>query len=373
MSTPISIEVKAEQADPYEIIVGAGVLSHLGEILSPLLRQKKVAVVADSTALAAVGASLTQALAQADIEATIIEAGSGEKAKNFQTLERVCHALLAGNIERDDLILSFGGGAIGDLTGLAANLVKRGVRCCHIPTTLLSQTDSAIGGKTAINSAHGKNLLGTFYPPALVLIDVNLLATLRRRDILCGYAEIVKYGVIGDKDFFAWLEQNGADVVAQKKDALLYAVEKSCRAKAALVAQDVKEQGVRALLNFGHTFGHALETWSKHDILHGESVAIGMVLAATLSVQLGLMQASEAARLRAHLEAVGLPTDSPLLHQPQASKKMLELMAQDKKVKQGKKVFILAEAIGKAFVYDQTSQAQLETLFNQHKNLAAVS
>ena len=373
MNKTTTITVQTEKDVPYQIIIGADTLSQLGEHLRPFLKRARVAVIADSHALEALGAKLDATLKAAGLEALIINAGKGEEVKNFTCLEKICNQLLASHIERDDMILSFGGGAIGDIAALAANLVKRGVRCCHIPTTLLAQTDSAIGGKTAINSPYGKNLLGTFYPPCLVLIDSTLTATLPQREFLCGYAEIVKYGMIGDAPFFSWLEENGQKVVAKQPEALLYAIEKSCQAKAALVSADEKEQGARALLNFGHTFGHALESLSNYKIYHGEAVAMGMVLAARFSVALGLMEAGEAKRLHTHLLSVGLPTQTSLLGEAHAVEKMLDVMKQDKKAKQGAMVLILARAIGKSFIYDKSSLAQLTNFLTAQANQLKVA
>lgn len=372
MSKATSIAVQTEQSEPYQIIIGTDIVGALGEYLRPLLRRNKVAIVADKNALKALGEKLNAAIATANLDAVIIEAAAGEEAKNFSMLEKICGSLLENHIERDDIILSFGGGAIGDLTGLAANLVRRGVRCCHIPTTLLAQTDSAIGGKTAINSKWGKNLIGTFYPPALVLIDTSLTQSLPQRQFLCGYAEIVKYGLVGDRDFFVWLEENGAAVCAREPEALRYAVEKSCQAKAAIVSQDEKETGRRALLNFGHSFGHALESLSNYQILHGEAVSIGIVLASQLSVTLGLMAAQEAQRIAKHLHSVGLPITTDLLRTKSNCEKILALMQQDKKAKQGALVLILAKAIGDAFIYEQCSAEQLgEFLRQQELELAS--
>ena len=359
MNKAITIDVQTANRNSYPIIVGADILSELGAWLRPLLKRNKIAVVADAKALAAHGAQLKAAIKRADLDAIIIDAGSGEEVKTFAQLEKICNQILQNHLERDDLIISFGGGAVGDLTGLAANLVRRGIACCHIPTTLLAQTDSAIGGKTAINSSFGKNLIGTFYAPSLVLIDSELTQSLPQRAFLCGYAEIVKYGIIGDETFFLWLEKNGKKVVEREKEALLYAIETSCRAKAAIVSADEKEQGKRALLNFGHTFGHALESISDYKILHGEAVAIGMVLAARFSVARGLMRAEEAERIKQHLDSLGLPTQTTLLQSQSNIQKMLALIEQDKKAKQGNPVLILARAIGDAFVDESSSLSQL--------------
>ena len=344
----------------YEIIIGDDILSRLGEWLAPILKNKKLAIIADSNAMKAQGHKLKKALAEAHLEPTIIEAPApGEAVKNFAFLEVLCSQLLDAHIERDDLILSFGGGAIGDIAGLAASLLKRGVRVAHIPTTLLAQTDAAIGGKTAINTKQGKNLIGSFHAPSLVVIDIQLTQSLSKREFLSGYAEIVKYGVIGDDSFFSWLEDNGEKVKKREKEALTYAITKSCRAKADIVSHDVKEKGARALLNFGHSFGHALEILSDYDYLHGEAVSIGMILACSFSVQLGLMKPEDLNRLRAHLDFIGLPTQSDLLKDKDGAQKLLTLMSQDKKNKDGRIILILAKKIGEAFIANSINPQDL--------------
>lgn len=356
------IAVATKLNEPYQIIVGADILPQLGQWLKPILKQNRIAVIADPNAHAALGEKLNDAIKLNGLEATIIQTPkAGEAVKSFAILEEICNQLLAAHIERDDIIISFGGGTIGDLTALAANLVRRGVRCVHIPTTLLAQTDSAIGGKTSINTKFGKNLIGTFYQPALVLIDSSLTITLPQREFLCGYAEIVKYGIIGNSDFFNWLEENGKKIIAHENDALLYAIKTSCKAKAEIIIVDEKETGKRALLNFGHSFGHALESLSNYKILHGEGVAIGMVLASQLSVELGLMKAQQAKRIAKHLDEIGLPTNSNLLQGDENIKNLVKIMRQDKKVKQGSPVLILARDIGEAFIYDKCS---FETITN---------
>lgn len=356
MNKATSIAVATKFSEPYQIIIGTDILPQLGQWLNPILKRKRIAVIADPNAHAALGEKLNDAIKLGGLEAVIIQTSkTGEAAKNFATLEEICNQLLAAHIERDDIIISFGGGAIGDLTALAANLLRRGVRCVHIPTTLLAQTDSAIGGKTGINTQFGKNLIGTFYQPALVLIDSSLTATLPPREFLCGYAEIAKYGIIGNEKFFSWLEENGKKVIARESSALLYAIQMSCEAKTAIVMNDEKETGNRALLNFGHSFGHALESLSDYKILHGEGVAIGMVLACRLSVELGLMKTAEAKRVARHLNEIGLPTNSELLLGAANIKNLVEIMQQDKKAKQGSPVLILAKNVGEAFIYDKCS------------------
>jgi 3-dehydroquinate synthase len=262
----------------------------------------------------------------------------------------VLAAVLERRPERGSMLLALGGGVVGDLTGLAASLLLRGVDFIQAPTTLLAQVDSAVGGKTGINTKYGKNLVGTFHQPRLVLADLDALATLPRREFLAGYAEVVKYGAIDEPDFFAWLEANGAKLVAGDTAARAYAVEQSCRAKARIVVSDERETGQRALLNLGHTFGHALEAALGYggELLHGEAVAIGMVLAFDVSVRLGLAPAADAARLARHLASVGLPMRPP--GGGWDVDRLLALMAHDKKVRDGRISFVLARGIGKAFV-----------------------
>ncbi len=367
-NTPTSILVSAG-SQPYEALVGQNILSELGRWLTPLLSRRKIAVITDPQARAAQGDKLSHAIARAELDATIIDAPhAGERAKTFAALETICDRLLDAHIERDDLIVSFGGGAIGDLAGLAASLIRRGVRVAHIPTTLLAQVDSAIGGKTGINTSHGKNLIGTFHQPCLVIIDPALLDTLPAKEFLSGYAEIVKYGVIGDADFFSWLEQNADQIIAHDKHALLHAITTSCRAKAAIVSQDEKEHGQRALLNLGHSFGHALEIASNHQLLHGEAVAIGMTLACKMSAARGLMDQQQAERVAQHLNAVGLPTQSCLLND---ADKIVHIMRQDKKTKQGQLTLILAKNIGEAVISRDLHFDDLHAFFTQKQDTSA--
>jgi 3-dehydroquinate synthase len=261
--------------------------------------------------------------------------------------------LLELGVERGGLIVALGGGVIGDLTGFAAGILKRGVDFAQIPTTLLAQVDSSVGGKTAINTRQGKNLLGLFYQPRLVIADTDTMSTLPPRELRAGYAEVAKYGALGDADFFAWLEKNGPKVIEKDQSSSIHAVAHSCRMKADIVARDEREAGDRALLNLGHTFGHALEAATGYSdrLLHGEGVAVGMALAFRLSVRLGLCPADDAARLEAHLKAVGLPSSIAEIPGERPSPDLLlEHMAHDKKASGGRLVFILARGLGKAFV-----------------------
>jgi 3-dehydroquinate synthase len=349
MSDVIRVELEGRG---YDIHVGHGLLADAGRLLKPFARGP-VPVVTDMTVGEIHLAGLLDACGRADIDARPIVVPPGEGSKSFFGLEQVTGALLDTGVDRGGLIVALGGGVIGDLTGFAAGVLKRGIDFAQIPTTLLAQVDSSVGGKTAINAPQGKNLIGLFHQPRLVIADTALLATLPRRELLAGYAEIVKYGALGDRDFFTWLESNGVKALHGDKHAVIHAVAHSCRMKAAIVARDERESGERALLNLGHTFGHALEavTGFSDRLLHGEGVAIGMALAFRLSAQLGLCPGQDAERFVRHLKAVGLPSaisDIPGVRPPADA--LLAAMGHDKKVKDGKLVFILVRGLGKAFV-----------------------
>ncbi len=336
----------------YDIHVGGGMLARAGELLKPLAKGV-VPVVTDSHVADLHLPALTQALAQAGIESRAIVMAPGEVSKSFAGLERLCGALLDMEIDRKGLVIALGGGVIGDLTGFAAGVLKRGVAFAQIPTTLLAQVDSSVGGKTAINAAQGKNLVGLFHQPRIVIADTALLATLPRRELLAGYAEVVKYGALGDAQFFEWLEQHAARALAGNETAIVRAVAHSCRMKADIVARDERETGDRALLNLGHTFGHALEaaTGFSQRLIHGEAVAIGMVLAFDLSVKLGLCPGQDAQRFRRHLQAVGLPSSIADIPGARANAgELVRHMAHDKKVSDGKLTFILLRGLGQAFI-----------------------
>jgi 3-dehydroquinate synthase len=349
MSAPAKIRVELASRG-YDIVVGAGLFERAGEWLGPVLREKRLFVVTDERVAAAQWPRLARGLREAGISAQHVSVPAGEASKDFAHLEKVLNAVLEQRPERGSMLLALGGGVVGDLTGLAASLLLRGVDFIQAPTTLLAQVDSGVGGKTGINTRHGKNLVGTFHQPRLVLTDLDTLTTLPRRELLAGYAEVVKYGLIDEPEFFAWLEANGARLIAGDIAARAYAVEQGCRAKARIVAADERETAQRALLNLGHTFGHALEATLGYgnELLHGEGVAIGMTLAFDMSVRLGLAPAADAARVRRHLAAVGLPTRPPGLHGD--VDRLLALMAQDKKVRDGRITFVLARGIGKAFI-----------------------
>lgn len=337
----------------YDIVIGADLLARTGELIRPVLARPRTVIVTDETVAALHLDTVEQSCRDAGIESAALVLPPGEGTKCFAELERLLDGLIERKVGRDDIILALGGGVIGDLAGFAASILRRGVDFIQAPTTLLSQVDSSVGGKTAINVPQGKNLIGAFHQPKLVLADVAALDTLPRREVLAGYAEVVKYGLLGDRDFFEWLEINGKAVIDGDREARAEAVERSCAAKARIVAADEREGGVRALLNLGHTFGHALEAEGGYDgsILHGEAVAIGMIQAFELSARLGLCPGQDAGRVRRHFETVGLPVapaDRGLDGAP--AERLLDHMAQDKKVRDGRLTFIMVRGIGDAFV-----------------------
>lgn len=336
----------------YDIHVGAGLLAQSGDLLAPLARGL-VAVVTDKNVAGLHLQKVMVSLKAANLEAREIVLEPGEGSKSFTGLEKLLDTLLDLGIERGGLIVALGGGVIGDLTGFAAGVLKRGIDFAQIPTTLLAQVDSSVGGKTAINTRQGKNLVGLFNQPRVVIADTDALSTLNGRELRAGYAEVVKYGALGDAGFFTWLEKNGLKVLEGNTLSQVHAVAHSCRMKAEIVARDEREAGDRALLNLGHTFGHALEaaTGYSHRLLHGEGVAIGLVLAARLSVRLGLCPANDATRLESHLRAAGLPAAIAEIPGERPSPRLLlKHMAHDKKASGGRLTFVLLRGLGKAFV-----------------------
>lgn len=337
----------------YDVHIGAGLLGQAGALIAPLLARPRCAVIYDARLEALHLPKLMQALAAAGLSASALAVPSGEGSKSWAQLARISEWLLAEKIERKDMVIALGGGVIGDLVGFAAAILRRGVRFVQIPTTLLAQVDSSVGGKTGINTAQGKNLIGAFHQPSLVLADIDVLSTLPTRDFLSGCGEVVKYGLLGDAAFFEWLEANGPAMAAGNSAARLYAVTRSVQMKADIVARDETEEGERALLNLGHTFCHALEKATGYGdrLLHGEGVAIGCVLALQLSQNLGLISQEAPSRLRAHLRAMGMKVDlSDIGGDLPDAAGLLALMGQDKKVVDGQLRFILTRAIGAAFV-----------------------
>lgn len=354
-SDPVNVEVALGDR-AYDIVIGRGVLASLGERVARLRPGVRTAIVTDRTVAKYWLEPAEASLAASGIPSSRIVVEEGEISKTYAGLEKVSEALIAAKIERNDLVIALGGGVVGDLAGFAAAILRRGVDFVQMPTSLLAQVDSSVGGKTGINSPQGKNLLGAFHQPVLVMADTAVLDTLSPRQFRAGYAEVAKYGVLGDEAFFSWLEKNHSDIV-KGGSAREHAIATSCRAKAAIVSRDERETGERALLNLGHTFGHALEaaTAFSDRLFHGEGVAIGMTLAAQFSAKLGMIGEADAMRVERHLIEAGLPTrlqDIAGFAQEGLADAdaLMALMAQDKKVKRGKLTFILLEAVGRAVI-----------------------
>jgi 3-dehydroquinate synthase len=340
-------------ARSYEVLIAPGLLAQAGTLMKPLLPRGRTAVVCDSTVRARHGVRLEAALLEAGLGVDFIEIEPGEQTKSWAGLSDLCDRLLALGLDRGDVITAFGGGVVGDLAGFAAAIYKRGVAFIQIPTTLLAQVDSSVGGKTAIDTPRGKNLIGSFHQPRLVLADLDVLATLPAREMRAGYAEVIKYGLLGDAGFFDWLEGKGAKVLAHEPEALEHAVARCVAMKAQIVGEDEREAAGRALLNLGHTFGHALEAETGYGeaLLHGEGVAIGCAQAFRFSAALGHCSLQDAIRVEKAIAGAGLPTrlsDAP--GGPFAVDRLIAHMGQDKKAEGGALTFILARAIGDAFV-----------------------
>jgi shikimate kinase / 3-dehydroquinate synthase len=337
----------------YDVMIGPGLVAEAGRLIAGRFGARRCCIVTDVNVARHHLATLEGSLRAADIHAGTVILPAGEATKSFRELQPLCEAMLAMGLERGDLVVPFGGGVIGDLAGFAASILRRGVRFVQIPTSLLAQVDSSVGGKTGINTGQGKNLIGTFHQPSLVIADTNVLSTLPVREMRAGYAEVAKYGLLGDAAFFSWLEAHWRSVFGNDIAGLTLAIETSVKAKAAIVERDEHETGDRALLNLGHTFGHALEAWTGYSdrLLHGEGVAIGICLAFRLSEQLGLCPPGTAQRVAGHLAEVGLPTrigDIP--GGPADAGELVRLMGQDKKVRDGRLTFIMVRGIGQAFV-----------------------
>ncbi|MFQ5763736.1 MAG: 3-dehydroquinate synthase [Rhodospirillales bacterium] len=355
----------------YDIVVGDGLLADAGRLVAPVLAQPRAVIVTDANVAPHWLGPLQGSLDDAGIAHQDIVLDAGEGTKDLAHIENLTGSLLDAKVDRATTLLALGGGVVGDITGFAAAVTLRGLDFIQLPTTLLAQVDSAVGGKTGINAPQGKNLIGAFHQPRLVLADIGALATLSARERRAGYAEVVKYGLIGDAGFFDWLEENGAAVVAGDAGACRRAVLTSCEAKAAIVAADEREQGARALLNLGHTFGHALEAQTGYgDALHhGEAVAIGMVMAFDLSVRLGLCPPADRDRVRRHLEAVGLPVGlGGIADGGWTAAGLIELMGQDKKVRAGSLALVLVRGIGEAFVTRDVDSDALAQALDGHLN-----
>ncbi|MBK4215641.1 3-dehydroquinate synthase [Paracoccus caeni] len=356
MTKPVTVHVPLGDR-AYDVRIGAGLIAEAGALIAPLLRRPRVAIVTDETVAGLHLLPLQEALKAAGIASEALVLPAGEATKSWPHLTRTVEWLLEQKVERADIVVALGGGVIGDLVGFAAAILRRGVRFVQIPTTLLAQVDSSVGGKTGINSPHGKNLIGAFHQPTLVLADIAVLDTLSPRDFLAGYGEVAKYGLLGDADFFGWLEENGPKL---RDDLALrqHAVAHSVAMKAGIVVRDETEQGERALLNLGHTFGHALESATGYSdrLLHGEGVAIGCALAFDLSARMGLCSQEAPSRVLAHLRQMGMParlSDIPGLLPDDDD--LIARMGQDKKVVDGRLRFVLARGIGESFVSDDVT------------------
>ncbi len=354
MTVSDSVTVPVSLGDrSYDILIGKGLVERAGEEVANRLKGIRVAIVTDENVAGAHLERLQASFKRAGIDSTPVIVAPGEKSKSFASLETVTNAVLAAKLERGDAVVAFGGGVVGDLSGFVAGIVRRGMNFVQMPTSLLAQVDSSVGGKTGINTAHGKNLVGVFNQPQLVLADTEVLDTLSQREFRAGYAEVAKYGLIDRPDFFTWLERNWQEVFSGGP-ARTQAIAESCRSKAAVVARDERETGDRALLNLGHTFGHALEGATGYDssrLVHGEGVAIGMALAHRFSVKMNLAGVEAAERVETHLKAVGLPVslgDVPGGLPP--AEKLMDYIAQDKKVTRGTLTFILTHGIGQSFI-----------------------
>ena len=358
----------------YDIMIGSTLLEEAGERIAALVPGAACAIVTDETVAGLHLTVLEDSLKAAGIRTAAILIPPGERSKSMTELDRVVNGILAAKMERGDLVIALGGGVVGDLAGFAASIVRRGMRFVQIPTSLLAQVDSSVGGKTGVNSAHGKNLIGAFHQPSLVLADVDILDTLSKREFAAGYAEVVKYGLISDAPFFNWLEAHHAGVFAGGPDRV-HAIEVSCKAKAAIVMRDEREEGDRALLNLGHTFAHAYERIVAYDgsrLVHGEAVAIGLCNAFRFSQHLGLCSGQDAVRIESHLKKVGLPThirDIPGWDADATA--ILDAMAQDKKVKRGKLTFILARGIGESFIAPDVSADDVRAYLDEHLQMRA--
>lgn len=349
----------------YDVRIGPELIADAGTHLAPLLARPRVAVVSEENVAPLHLDRLRVGLEAAGIEVVSLVLPAGESTKAWPEFTRCVEWLLAQKIERRDIVIALGGGVIGDLVGFAAAVLRRGIRFVQMPTSLLAQVDSSVGGKTGINAPQGKNLIGAFHQPSLVLADTDALNTLSNRDFLSGYGEVIKYGMLGDADFFAWLEENGPSLASGNQTARIEAVRRSVQMKADIVLRDETEQGERALLNLGHTFCHALEAATGYSdrLLHGEGVAIGCALAFELSSRLGLCSQEDPSRVRAHLRAMGQKVDLADIDGdlPDADV-LLDLMGQDKKVVDGQLRFILAKGIGRAFVTSDVPKDVVLTL-----------
>ncbi len=355
----------------YDIIVGERLLAKVGQYIAPVIKGKNVIIISDSNVSRFYLHRLSNALEEAKINFRCIIVPAGEATKSLGSFSELIENILEQKPDRKTVLIALGGGVIGDLTGFAASVLLRGVDFIQIPTTLLSQVDSSVGGKTGINSRFGKNLIGSFHQPLLVLADVATLSTLPKRELLSGYAEVVKYGFINNPDFFSWMEKNGKEIINGDTSLQTQAILKSCAAKAEIVAADEKEQNIRALLNFGHTFAHAFEaeTGYSDKLLHGEAVAIGMVLAFAASVKMGICPPDDLAKATSHLKEIGLHTSPIEINKNWNINALMEHFTRDKKAGDGKLTFVLSRGIGKAFIQnDVEPEIIYQTLVENCKN-----
>ncbi len=373
-SANILHDVRVSLADrSYNISIGHNLIANGGGLIAPLLKRPFAVIVTDENVAKAHLAILEKSLAASGVDSKSIIMPAGEATKSYKHLAELCDALLAAGVERRDVVVALGGGVIGDLTGFAASILRRGVNFIQIPTSLLAQVDSSVGGKTGINSSLGKNLIGAFHQPIAVLADLDVLATLPKRQRAAGYAEVAKYGLLGDAAFFNWLEANVETIINGGNDfsAMAHAVQTSCTMKARIVAEDETETGVRALLNLGHTFGHALESATGYSdrLLHGEAVSIGMVQAFKFSEQLGHCAKGTNERVIKHLKRAGLPTHvSEISGKLPPKEKLVELMRQDKKAVGGKLTFILAKSIGETFIAKNVAESDVLAFLEKDLN-----
>jgi 3-dehydroquinate synthase len=353
----------------YDILIGAGIAHTTLASLTTLGEGLRVAVVTDTNIAPLHAQPFVDRLQEAGFQVSLIIVEAGEASKAWSTLGTICDEILATKIERGDLLIALGGGVIGDLVGFAASIVRRGIRFVQVPTSLLAQVDSSVGGKTGVNSAHGKNLIGTFYQPSLVMVDTSYLDTLPEREFRAGYAEVIKYGLINNLDFFDWCESHWREIFSGEGGAREHAIATSCRAKAAVVAKDEHEKGDRALLNLGHTFGHALERMTGYDtsrLVHGEGVSIGMAMAFRFSAERELCVWDDAIRVSDHLCQVGLPTTlQDISGEPCSVDALLDAMLQDKKVVRGELTFILANGIGQSFIAKGIPMSDVRSFLEQ--------
>ncbi|AMW34082.1 3-dehydroquinate synthase [Haematospirillum jordaniae] len=352
----------------YDILIGHGLLAQAGRLTAEITKGRHAFIVTDQNVAPLYLDTLQHSLAESGFRTGQAILHPGEHSKTFQTLQALQEQMLANHCERSSLVIALGGGVVGDIAGFAAATLLRGIDFVQIPTTLLAQVDSSVGGKTGINTAHGKNLVGAFHQPLRVITDTDTLSTLPARERLAGYAEVAKYGLIDDATFWHWLEDNGPAVLSLDTAALAQAIHTSCVAKARLVGADERESGVRALLNLGHTFGHALERAYNYDgtLLHGEAVAIGMIMAFDLSARMGLCQPTDTDRIRHHFQTLGLPVAPPLHKEcPLDADRLVEYMASDKKAKDGTVTFVLSRGIGQAFLCRDVVPADVSGILQQ--------